>query len=257
MRADGRKQDEFRSIKITPNYLKFTPGSVLIEIGDTKVLCAATVENKVPSFLRGEKKGWLTAEYSLLPQSTEKRTIREVARGKIAGRTSEIQRLIGRSLRSVMDLVALGEKTVWIDCDVIQADGGTRTAAITGAFVALVQAMHSLQKKGELKIFPVKDFLAATSVGIVAGNPFLDLNYAEDFAAEIDMNVVITGQGKFIEVQGTAEGKPCTREDLDYLLDLAILGIEKLINLQKEILGEELSSLVLKTSDRCDNKCSN
>lgn len=250
MRADGRKQDEFRSIKITPGYLKFTPGSVLIEMGDTKVICAATVENKVPPFLRGGKKGWLTAEYSLLPQSTEKRTIREVARGKIAGRTSEIQRLIGRSLRSVVDLAALGEKTVWIDCDVVQADGGTRTAAITGAFIALVQAMRFLQKKGELKTFPVKDFLAAASVGIVAGEPLLDLNYAEDFAAEVDMNVVMTGQSRFVEVQGTAEGAPYTREDLDYLLDLATLGIEELINLQKEILEEELSALILKASDR-------
>ncbi len=250
MRADGRKQDEFRSIKITPGYLKFTPGSVLIEMGDTKVICAATVENKVPPFLRGGKKGWLTAEYSLLPQSTEKRTIREVARGKIAGRTSEIQRLIGRSLRSVVDLAALGEKTVWIDCDVVQADGGTRTAAITGAFIALVQAMRFLQKKGELKTFPVKDFLAAASVGIVAGEPLLDLNYAEDFAAEVDMNVVMTGQSRFVEVQGTAEGAPYTRENLDYLLDLATLGIEELINLQKEILGEELSALILKASDR-------
>ncbi len=257
MRTDGRKQNEFRSIKITPGYLKFTLGSVLIEMGDTKVLCAATVENKVPPFLRGGKKGWLTAEYSLLPQSTEKRTIREAARGKIAGRTSEIQRLIGRSLRSVIDFAVLGEKTVWIDCDVIQADGGTRTAAITGAFIALVQAMHFLQKKGELKTFPVKDFLAATSVGIVAGNPLLDLNYTEDFAAEVDMNVVMTGQGEFIEVQGTAEGTPYTREDLDFLLDLATLGIEELINLQKKTLGKELSSLILKTSGRCDNKCSN
>lgn len=215
MRISGREVDEMRKVRITPNYLRFAEGSVLIETGDTKIICAASVEDRVPPFLKGTGQGWVTAEYSLLPRSTETRTAREVSRGKVTGRTSEIQRLVGRALRSVVNLEGLGERTIWIDCDVIQADGGTRTASITGAFVALYLALQKLKEEGTIPAIPIKDFVAATSVGIVDGEIVLDLEYSEDSRAEVDMNVVMTGSGEFVEVQGTAEGAPFSREELD------------------------------------------
>jgi ribonuclease PH len=240
MRTDGRKADELRPLHITPGFLKFPEGSVLIEAGDTKVICTASVEEKVPPHLRGEKRGWITAEYAMLPRATEQRTIREVTRGKASGRTLEIQRLIGRALRSVVDLSALGERTVWIDCDVIQADGGTRTTAISGAFIALYQALASLVRRGLIPELPVTDYLAATSVGIVSGELLLDLNYAEDCTAEVDMNVVLTGNGRIVEIQGTAEGAPFTRAAMDRLLTLAAGGVAEIITIQKNILLGQL-----------------
>jgi ribonuclease PH len=239
MRVSGRKANQLRAVKIIPDYLKFAEGSVLIETGDTKVLCSASVEEKVPPFLKGTGKGWVTAEYSLLPRSTETRTSREVARGRVTGRTSEIQRLVGRALRAVVDYEALGERTIWIDCDVLQADGGTRTASITGAFVAMCLALKKIKAQGLISRFPVNDLVAATSVGIVDGEIILDLEYSEDSQAEVDMNVVMTGGGKFVEVQGTAEGKPFDRAELDQLLDMAAGGIRELIQLQKDIIGDE------------------
>jgi ribonuclease PH len=227
-----------RPVKITPNYLKYAEGSVLIEAGDTRVICAASVEDKVPPFLKGTGSGWVTAEYGLLPRSTETRNVREASRGKVSGRTSEIQRLVGRSLRAAVDFEALGERTIWIDCDVIQADGGTRTASITGAFVAMCLAMRVLKEQGLIERMPVKDYVAAISVGIVDDEVILDLDYAEDSRAEVDMNVVMNGQGEFIEIQGTAEGKPFTRTQMDRLLDLAAGGIRELIDIQMGIIGE-------------------
>ena len=238
MRPDGRKFDELRDIKITRNYLKSAEGSVLIEMGDTKVLCAASIENKVPPFLRDMNRGWVTGEYAMLPRSTDTRTVRESARGKIGGRTHEIQRLIGRSMRSVVDLVALGERTIWLDCDVIQADGGTRTASITGAFVALKDAVSFAMENKLIEVQPVKDYVAAISVGVIDGEVRLDLPYVEDSNAEVDMNVVMTGAGKFIEVQGTAETNPFSSDQLQDMLGLAESGIKKLIAIQKEVLGE-------------------
>ncbi len=238
MRIDGRKENTLRPLKITRNYLKDVEGAVLIEMGDTKVICTATLENRVPPFLRDQKKGWITAEYAMLPRSSKDRISRESSRGKVGGRTHEIQRLIGRSLRSVVDMTAMGERTLWIDCDVIQADGGTRTASITGAFIAMVDAMRHHQKEGKIVGMPVKDYLAAISIGKVEGKLLLDLNYSEDARAEVDMNVVMTGQGKYIEVQGTAEGDPFLKEELDGLLDLASNGIRELIAEQKTILGD-------------------
>jgi ribonuclease PH len=211
---------------------------VLIEAGRTRVICTASVEDKLPPFLRGSGKGWVTAEYGMLPRATSTRNSREASRGKQSGRTQEIQRLIGRSLRAVTQLEALGERTVWIDCDVIQADGGTRTAAITGGFVALVLALQRLKERGTLKRIPVTDHVAAISVGIVKGAPLLDLAYDEDSTADVDMNVVMTGDGRFIEVQGTAEGAPFTRESHDALLALAEAGIGELVSLQREVVGE-------------------
>ncbi len=242
MRPDGRKNDELRPVKITRGFIKNAEGSVLIELGNTKVICTASVEEKVPPFLKDQKKGWLTAEYSMLPRSTPTRTIRESTQGRIGGRTHEIQRLIGRALRAVIDLEAIGERTIWIDCDVIQADGGTRTASITGAYIALVDAVRHLIKNGIIEKNPVKDYLAAVSVGIVNGTPRLDLCYEEDSVAEVDMNVVMTGSGEFVEVQGTAEGRPFKKEVLDELLRLASSGISRLINLQKELLEKETYS---------------
>lgn len=236
-RVDGRKPQELRKIQMTRHYLKHANGSVLISCGDTKVICAASIEDKVPPFLRGSGQGWITAEYSLLPQSTERRTAREAARGKQTGRTQEIQRLIGRALRSVVDLSALGEKTIWIDCDVIQADGGTRTTAITGAFVALVDALNTLYEEEPEKVFPVRDFLAAVSVGVVGGKNLLDLCYEEDSQAEVDMNLVMTGSGQFVEVQGTGEAHPFTKAQFRDLVNLGERGIDHLVNLQKELLG--------------------
>ncbi len=211
---------------------------MLIEAGRTRVICTASVEDKLPPFLRGSGKGWVTAEYGMLPRATSTRNSREASRGKQSGRTQEIQRLIGRSLRAVTQLEALGERTVWIDCDVIQADGGTRTAAITGGFVALVLALQRLKERGTLKRIPVTDHVAAISVGIVKGAPLLDLAYDEDSTADVDMNVVMTGDGRFIEVQGTAEGAPFTRESHDALLALAEAGIGELVSLQREVVGE-------------------
>ncbi len=238
MRPDGRKYDELRDITITRNYLKSAEGSVLIEMGDTKVLCAASIENKVPPFLRDTNRGWVTGEYAMLPRSTDTRTVRESARGKIGGRTHEIQRLIGRSMRSVVDLDALGERTIWLDCDVIQADGGTRTASITGAYVALKDAVSFAMENKLIGVQPVKDYVAAISVGIIDGEVRLDLPYVEDSNAEVDMNVVMTGAGKFIEVQGTAETNPFSSDNLQEMLGLAESGIKKLIAIQKEVLGE-------------------
>ena len=238
-RPDGRQADQLRRYRINRFFQKHPAGSVLIEMGNTKVICAATIEERVPNFLRGTGEGWLTAEYSLLPSATNTRTPREAARGRQTGRTQEIQRLIGRSLRSVMDMKALGERTIIIDCDVIQADGGTRTASITGAFIALVEACNSFYD-GK-KPFPVKDFLAAISVGISrAGEPLLDLCYEEDSAGVVDMNVVMTGEGQFVEVQGTGEGRPFSREEMNRLLALAEKGIDELISYEKDVLGNVL-----------------
>ena len=238
-RKGGRKPDAMRRVRITRHFQKYPAGSVLIEIGDTRVSCAASVEDRVPFFCKGTGEGWVTAEYSLLPGSTLTRTQRDSMRGKANGRTHEIQRLIGRSLRSVVDRKALGERTITLDCDVLQADGGTRTAAITGAFIALVEACDSFYEKGN--VFPVKDFLAAVSVGISQeGGPILDLCYEEDSTAIVDMNVVMTGEGQFVEVQGTGEGRPFSRQELSALLGLAETGLDELISYQKDVLGGEL-----------------
>jgi len=236
-RNDGRKSDEMRRIKVKRGYLKHAEGSALIEAGDTRIVCAATVENRVPFFLHGKGQGWVTAEYSLLPRSTHTRTPRESMRGKVSGRTQEIQRLIGRSLRAVVDLTALAEKQVVVDCDVIQADGGTRTLAITGAYIALYEALKKLVARNVLHEVPVTDFVAATSVGVVADTVLLDLCYDEDSAAQVDFNVVMTGRGRFVEVQGTAEGVPFTKARMDHMLGLAKKGIRQLVAIQKRTLG--------------------
>lgn len=234
-RADERKADELRPVKMQTEFLIHPEGSVLITVGQTKVICTATIEEKVPGFLRGQGKGWITAEYAMLPRATGSRNRREASAGKIGGRTMEIQRLIGRALRAVVDLEKLGERTLWLDCDVIQADGGTRTASITGAFVAMVMAISKL----ELTAFPVTDYLAATSVGISTDDgAILDLDYVEDSTAEVDMNLVMTGQGNFVELQGTGEESTFTRSQLNELLDLGETGIRQLIEMQKEILGD-------------------
>jgi ribonuclease PH len=237
MRSDQRPSDELRPTTITPHYLEHAEGSVFIEVGRTKVICTASVEDRVPPFLRNSGKGWVTAEYGMLPRATTTRTQREASAGKVGGRTQEIQRLIGRSLRSVANLPALGERTIWIDCDVIQADGGTRTASITGAFVALALALEKLRERDAIRSIPLLDYVAATSVGIVDGEPLLDLAYADDSRAEVDMNIVKTGGGRFIEVQGTAEAMPFGRDALNNLLDLADLGIAKLVEKQRAIVG--------------------
>ena len=238
MRPDGRKADQLRKIKIVRNYIKNAEGSVLISMGDTKVICTASIENKVPPFLRDKGKGWVTGEYSMLPRSTHSRSIRESSMGKVGGRTHEIQRLIGRAMRSVVDLEALGERTIWLDCDVIQADGGTRTASITGAFVAMKDAVNFALKKKLISAQPIRDYLAAISVGIVEGEPRLDLSYVEDSAAEVDMNIVMTGSGKFIEIQGTAETEPFGETNLQKMLNFAKKGIGELIAEQKDVLKE-------------------
>ncbi len=237
MRSDGRPANQLRDITITPNYLAHAEGSVLIEAGRTKVICTASVEDRVPPFLRNTGKGWVTAEYGMLPRATNTRTQREASAGKVGGRTQEIQRLIGRSLRAVTNLPALGERTIWIDCDVIQADGGTRTASITGAFVALALACGTLREHDQVKTIPLTDYVAAISVGVVDGEALLDLAYADDSRAEVDMNIVRTGHGKFIEVQGTAEGQPFDLQALHQLLDLADLGIRQLVEKQRTIVG--------------------
>jgi len=236
-RPGKRTPDELRQVRIQRNYTRHAEGSVLIEFGDTRVICTASVEEKVPGFLRDRRQGWVTAEYGMLPRATNTRTDREAARGKQTGRTQEIQRLIGRSLRAVIDLSMLGERTIQIDCDVIQADGGTRTAGITGAFVALHDALATLQQRGLITHDPVRDFVAAVSVGIVEGVPMLDLDYAEDSMCDTDMNVVMTGSGGFVEVQGTAEGAPFSQAQMDVLMVLAHGGIRELIAKQKVALG--------------------
>jgi ribonuclease PH len=240
MRQHDRAPNELRPTTITPHFLLHAEGSVLIEVGRTRVVCAASVEERVPPFLRGSGKGWVTAEYGMLPRATTTRTTREASQGKVGGRTMEIQRLIGRSMRTVVRLPELGERTVWIDCDVLQADGGTRTASITGAFVALVLALDRLRQQEQLRTMPVKDYVAATSVGIVAGMPLLDLAYEEDSQAEVDMNIVKTGDGRFIEIQGTAETEPFGSDALSGLLELADRGITELIAKQREIVGSIL-----------------
>ncbi len=237
-RYDNRALDELRPVQIDNNYLMHPEGSVLITVGNTKVICTATIEDKVPGFLRGQGKGWITAEYSMLPRATAQRTRRESSAGKVGGRTMEIQRLIGRALRAVVNLDALGEKTIWIDCDVIQADGGTRTAAITGAFVAMTQAIAKLGEDKPFPTFPVTDFLAATSVGMIELGAVLDLNYVEDVDAAVDMNIVMTGAGRFVELQGTGEEATFSRAELNELLALGEAGIARLIDIQKEALGE-------------------
>jgi len=236
MRPSQRKPDQLRAIRITRHYTKHAEGSVLIECGDTKVICTASVEERVPPHKKGSGEGWVTAEYGMLPRSTGERMSREAAKGKQSGRTQEIQRLIGRSLRAVVELQKLGERTIQIDCDVIQADGGTRTASITGAFVALHDAVTGLMGKGLVKETPLKDFIAAISVGIYQGTPVLDLDYVEDSACDTDMNVVMLGSGHFVEVQGTAEGHPFSREEMDTLLALAKNGIAQLIEMQRTAL---------------------
>ena len=240
-RPDHREAGELRPTQLTPHWAIHAEGSVLIEAGHTKVICTASVENRVPVFLRGTGKGWVTSEYGMLPRATSTRTTREASRGKVGGRTQEIQRLIGRSLRAVTQLSKLGERTVWIDCDVLQADGGTRTASITGGFVALVLALEHLRDAGEIESIPIDDYVAAISVGIVDGHPVADLAYEEDSVADVDMNVVKTGDGRFIEVQGTAEREPFGHDALQTLLTLADTGIAQLVALQKEIVGPYLS----------------
>jgi ribonuclease PH len=239
-RFDNRLANALRPTRITPHYVKHAEGSVLIEAGDTRVICTASVEERVPPFRRNSGKGWVTAEYGMLPRSTTTRNQREASTGKVGGRTQEIQRLIGRSLRAVTRLEEMGERTIWVDCDVIQADGGTRTASITGGFVALVLALQKMRDQNMISTMPVSDLVAATSVGIVAGEPLLDLAYEEDSRADVDMNIVQTGGGQFIEVQGTAEADPFGRDALNALIDLAQEGIRQLNALQREIVGHLL-----------------
>ena len=240
MRPDGRRHDELRKVRIKRNYIKPAEGSVLIEMGDTKVICTASIEERVPSFLRDQKKGWITAEYGMIPRATNIRTAREATLGKTGGRTMEIKRLIGRALRAVVRQELLGERTIWIDCDVIQADGGTRTASITGAYLALHDAVLAALEKGLISRNPITDNLAAVSVGVVRGEPLLDICYAEDSSADVDMNVVMTGGGKIVEIQGTAEAAPFSKAVLDELLGLAEKGIGELIKIQTEILQSNM-----------------
>lgn len=236
VRIDGRGLDKLRKVTITRNYLKYPEGSCLIEMGNTRVICTASVEEGVPQFLRNSGTGWVTAEYGMLPRSCQSR----IPRGKDSGRTYEIQRLVGRSLRSVTDMKYLGERTIWVDCDVIQGDGGTRTAAITGSFIALVDALQKLKKDGKIAKVPVGDYIAATSVGILDGNMLLDLCYEEDSKAEVDMNVIMTGSGEFIEIQGTAERRPFSKEKMDSMLDFAKKGIGELFTIQRKLVGDIL-----------------
>ena len=236
MRIDGRKNEQIRPVKVTRNYTKYAEVSVYIEVGDTKVLCNVSVEERVPQFLKGSGEGWITAEYNMLPRSTGTRKVRDIARLKLDGRTMEIQRLIGRALRSVVDLKALGERTLWIDCDVIQADGGTRTTSISGAFIAMVDAINKIHKTKPFKVYPIRNFVAATSVGILNGEKILDLCYEEDSKAMVDMNIIMTDEGEFVEVQGTGEEKPFSRGELNELLDLGEKGIKQMIQVQKDSL---------------------
>ena len=240
MRPDGRKNNEIRDVKVHRNFIGAAEGSVLISMGNTRVICTASIEDRVPLFLRDQKKGWITAEYSMLPRATQARVVRESSTGRISGRTHEIQRLIGRALRSVVDLSVIGERTIWMDCDVIEADGGTRTAAITGAFICLSDALKYALRNGLIDRTPLKDYLAAISVGVVNGEPRIDLCYSEDSTAEVDMNVVMTGDGKIVEIQGTAEGTPFSKPALDSLMKLAEEGINSLINMQKKLIEGEV-----------------
>ena len=242
MRVDGRQPDEMRTVNYTLDYIKYAEGSVLIEVGDTRVICNATVDNSIPPHLIGQGKGWVTAEYAMLPRATNRRNVRDSVRGRIGGRSHEIQRLIGRALRSVVNLRQLGEKTIYLDCDVIQADGGTRTASVTGSFVAMVQCLQRLKENGKIGKVPVKDFLAATNVGIVEGRCVLDLCYLEDAQADVDMNIVMTGSGEFVELQGTAEGDPFSSEAMNEMIALAKKGVTELVTVQKELLGIETFS---------------
>jgi len=241
-RSDGRAAEQMRAVKLTPDFVPTAEGSVLIEVGQTRVICAATVDDGVPSFLKGSGKGWVTGEYGMLPRATEQRTPREAARGRQSGRTQEIQRLIGRSLRAVADLEKLGERTVIVDCDVIQADGGTRTASITGAFAALALALERMVAAGILRTVPLIDSVAATSVGIVDDSYLLDLAYDEDSRAQVDMNVVMTGSGRFVEVQATAEGRPFSEEEMQRLLQVAAVGIRRLTEAQQSLLQMNFSA---------------
>lgn len=235
-RQDGRRNNELRKLKIIKDYIKYAEGSCLVELGNTKVIATASVEDGVPHFLRGSGNGWITAEYGMIPRSCKSRVPREVSKGRPGGRTHEIQRLIGRSLRTVADMTKLGERTIWLDCDVVQADGGTRCASISGSFIALALALEKMKKNGLLKTLPLSDYVAAISVGIIKGETVLDLDYDEDSKAEVDMNVVMTGKGKFIEVQGTAEKEPFKKEDLNKLTTLAQNGIQETISAQKKVL---------------------
>lgn len=237
VRFDGRRKDQVRPVKVTRNFIKHAEGSVLIEMGDTKVICTASVEEKVPPFLKGKGTGWVTAEYSMLPRSTHERSPREAVKGKQGGRTLEIQRLVGRALRAVTDMSQIGERSIWIDCDVIQADGGTRTASITGAFIALADACTVLKKKDLIKKLPLTDYLAAVSVGKVGGEVMVDLAYTEDSMAEVDMNLVMTGRGRYVEVQGTAERTPFAKQDMDEFLALGWQAIQRLTAIQKDLIG--------------------
>jgi len=237
LRSNSRKFNELRPIKIKRNYIKYAEGSTLMKMGDTRVICTASVEDKVPLFLRGKKRGWISAEYSMIPRANLNRNIRDSIKGKISGRSSEIQRMIGRALRATVNLYELGERTIWIDCDVIQADGGTRTAAIIGSFVALYDALYYLKAEGQLEDIPIKDYVGAVSVGIVNKEMVLDLNYEEDSHAQVDLNMAMTDKGEIIEIQGTAEGKPFSKRNLQELINLGEMGIKKIIDKEKEILG--------------------
>ena len=253
MRQDGRSFDQLRKTVITPNYIKNADGSVLIEVGETRVICTASMEEKVPPFLKNTGQGWLTSEYGMLPRSTSSRVSREATQGRQSGRTQEIQRLVGRALRAVTNLHALGERTIWIDCDVIQADGGTRTASITGGFAAMVLAFNRLAEEKLINNFPLRDYVAAVSVGIVNQRPYLDLNYHEDSRADVDMNIVCTGEGHFVEIQGTAEKRPFVDVDLQEMLRLANKGIRELIRAQQkafhQAIDERFWSLLPPLSD--------
>ncbi|MEG0250560.1 MAG: ribonuclease PH [Peptostreptococcus sp.] len=250
VRPDGRELDEIRDVKITRNFTKYSQGSVLIEMGETKVICTASVEDGVPPFLKGAGSGWISAEYSMLPSATQKRKRRDSSKGKIDGRSQEIQRLIGRAIRSVVDLHSLGERTIWIDCDVIQADGGTRTASITGAYVALADALYSLLKNKEIKKMPLHSMMAAISVGVVDGDVRLDICYEEDSNAEVDTNVVMNNRGEFIEIQGTGEERPFTKDELTKILEYAEKGNKELMRKQREILGEVADSIIGREYER-------
>ncbi len=237
LRQDGRRADQLRTVKITRDFIKYAEGSALIEMGGTKVICTASVEEKVPPFLKDKRRGWVTAEYAMLPRATQERTPREAVKGRQGGRTLEIQRLVGRSLRAVTDMGEMGERTIWIDCDVIQADGGTRTASITGAFIALADAFAALKKKNSIKKIPLTDYLAAISVGKVGGEVMVDLAYEEDSLADVDLNLVMTGRGRFVEVQGTAERTPFDKDDLDQFMSMGWAAIQDLVALQKKTVG--------------------
>jgi len=254
LRVDGRRPDQLRPVVITPNFMKHAEGSVLIEVGDTKVVCSASIQEKVPPFMYRTGKGWVTAEYGMLPRATNERVEREAAKGKQGGRTMEIQRLIGRSLRAAVNPEMMGERTVWLDCDVLHADGGTRTASITGAFVALVTALGRLYVDGKMASWPVNDFVAAISVGMIGGSAVLDLNYAEDSKAGVDMNVVATEKGRFVELQGTAEGATFSEEEMNAMVNLARAGIAELVTKQREVLAPLLTRVDALARERLNKK---